>query len=429
MQRLRIVVHLVTEENGSLRASVDSPDQGATGLPVDSAVFEESTLRLSLPQLRATYEGRLNDKGDELVGTWKQGGISLELRLEAVEAASAPRRPQQPQPPYPYITEDVSFPSQASGVTLAGTFTCPTGPGPFPGVALLSGSGPSDRDETVFGHKPFLVLADHLSRNGIAVLRFDDRGVGGSSGGTAADTTNDVATDALGAVAWLSSNPKVNARGVGLIGHSEGGLAALLAADGSRDVSFVVLLAGPGLPGDHLLELQIAAVAAAGGMGKEQVAALVSLNRQAYEIVNQEPDDEAAAARLHPLFEEAGLSPEARGQQIKVLVSPWFRYFLTHDPSEDLARLKIPLLALFGAKDTQIVAAPHRDAMKAALDGAGHEDHTLTVLPGLNHLFQECETGAVGEYGAIEQTIAPQVLGAVTEWIRDHVAGDSAKTH
>jgi len=425
MQRLRFILHLSRDAKGALRATVDSPDQGAFGLPVDSAKLEGSRLQLKVPVVQAEFDGRLNDRGDELGGTWRQGGGMFPLKLKAVAAPTPVRRPQLPVPPFPYLSEDVTFASRAQGITLAGTFTCPKAKDRVPAVVLISGSGPQDRDETLFGHKPFLVLADHLSRHGIAVLRFDDRGVGGSSHGPDDITTRDFAEDALGAVAWLAARPEVDRRRIGIIGHSEGGQVALFGASASSDVAFVVMLAGSGLPGERLLDLQTAAISRAAGVPEAQIAALQAINRQAYAIAKEPGTD--AAARLTPLFDAAGMPHEAQAAQVQVLLSPWFRFFVSHDPAEDLAQLRVPLLALAGDKDVQVVAAPHIEAMRKALDAAGHRDHTLTILPGLNHLFQECRTGGLDEYGAIEQTMAPVVLETIASWIPAHVPGHAAE--
>jgi pimeloyl-ACP methyl ester carboxylesterase len=249
---------------------------------------------------------------------------------------------------------------------------------------------------------------------------FDDRGVGGSSPGSAEATTRDLAADPLGGVAWLAARPEIDARRVGLVGHSEGGQIALFAANTSNAVAFVVMMAGSGLPGDRLLELQTEAISRASGVPEAQISALLAINRQAYAIAKEPGDD--AAARLTSLLDAAGVPREAQAAQMKLLLSPWFRLFLRHDPPEDLARRRVPLLAVVGDKDTQVVARPHVDAIRQALVRAGHQDHTLTVLPGLNHLFQECRTGSVTEHAVIEQTIAPLALETISRWIVAHTS-------
>jgi uncharacterized protein len=362
--------------------------------------------------------------GGVLFGFCRLNGAMVPLRLEPVTSAPLAKRPQLPALPLPYLQKEITFPSRADGVTLAGTFTIPRGSGPFPAVVLLSDSGPQDRDESISGHKPFLILADHLTRRGIAVVRFDDRGVGKSTEGPSPErvTTRDFALDAAGAVGWLAARKEVVPKSIGLIGHGEGGTVALLTVPGSPQVAFVVTLAGPALPGSLVLELQNERVARVAGASEAEVATARTFNHEAYGIVLGEPDDEAALARLEPLLERAGLPEERRKTAARRLVSPWFRFFLAHDPAEDLVRLRVPMLALYGEKDVQVVAAPHAAAAARSLDAAAHVDHTITVMPGLNHLFQECKTGDVSEYGAIEQTMALEALEAVGAWIERHAA-------
>ena len=253
--KLRLVLHVLQGEDGKLRATLDSIDQGANGLPVDVIRLEGDSLHLELPRLGARYVGGRHAGRTEMRGTWQQGGASLALSFKAVSVVEKLRRPQEPQPPLPYEAKEVTFSSLAPGVTLAGTLTLPRGVAKAPAVALITGSGPEDRDETVFGHKPFLVLADHLTRRGIAVLRFDDRGVGGSSAATPGATSRDLAADALGAIRCLAGRPEVDPARIGLLGHSEGAAIAVMAAVGSPDVRFVVMLAGAGLTGERVLEI------------------------------------------------------------------------------------------------------------------------------------------------------------------------------
>jgi uncharacterized protein len=284
-------------------------------------------------------------------------------------------------------------------------------------VALLTGSGQQDRDEALLGHKPFLVLADALTRAGIAVLRFDDRGVGGSSAGPEGATSSDFADDALGALAFLRAEPRVDPAFVGLLGHSEGGLIADIAAARSPDVSFVVMLAGPGLPGAKLLELQTAAVLRSSGAAEDAVAAAVKTNREIYRIVTSETDPEKARAAIRGLLTERGVPQSAQEAQVSQVLGAWFRYFLVHDPAQELAKVRVPVLAVNGGTDVQVVAGPNLEAIRAALSAAGNKDFRVVELPGLNHLMQRSATGAVSEYVKIEQTMDPAALQLVSSWI------------
>jgi uncharacterized protein len=415
--KLRIVLHFTAASGGGFTAALDSPDQGAMGLPVEEVRFDGRTLLLEMKRLRARYEGIMDGSGTQLSGQWKQGGASLPLKLTAVSSIQAPRRPQEPRPPFPYDTAEVSFPSLQPGVTLTGTLSLPRGRVRVPAVALLTGSGPQDRDETIFGHKPFLLLADALTRAGMAVLRFDDRGVGGSTAGPEGATSRDFARDALGAAAFLRGQPGVDPRAIGLLGHSEGGLIAVLAAAADPGIAFIVMLAGPGLPGAKLLELQSAAVLRSQGAGDDAVAAAVAANREIYAAALEEKDRNAAAARIRAILQGSGMAEAQADAQAAQILSPWFVFFLGYDPAPDLARLRIPVLALNGETDVQVPAGPNLAAIRAALQAGGNRLSRTMSLPGLNHLMQPSATGAVTEYAVLETTMDPAVPRTVSDWI------------
>ena len=296
---LRVVFHVAQAPSGTLSATMDSPDQGVTGIPASSVSFEKSKLHIEIEAAHITYFAEMA-KGGTLQGTWSQNGATLPLDLHRAASAPAMSRPQEPKPPFPYQVREVTYPGGAPGVTLAGTLTLPQGKGPFPAVLLLAGSGPADRDETILGHKPFLVLADFLTRQGLAVLRFDKRGVGQSTGDLAKATDDDYTKDALAGLAFLRSRKEVNPKAVGLIGHSEGAIEAVRAADLSPNVAFIVLLGGPGLPGAQIIEDQVAAMDKAAGASPEQVAKAVAVEKQFLSIVRSQPDDAKASAALRP---------------------------------------------------------------------------------------------------------------------------------
>ena len=423
VSKLRLVLHITRSPEGALSATVDSLDQGARGLPVDSISFEDGALRFEMKSLQARYEGKMNDTGDELTGEFTQGGQALPLAFKATDQVPSLKRPQEPQKPYPYMEEEVSYENQAAGVKFAATLTLPKGAGPFPGVVLLTGSGAQDRNETVFGHQPFLVLADHLTRRGIAVLRADDRGVGGTGAGRPGITTEDLAGDALAGVAYLKTRNGIDPKRIGLIGHSEGGIVAPLAAVRSSDVAFIVLMAGSGVPGEQILLRQSELIARVMGEPEERIEKNRKMNEQVYRVVKQEKDPVAAERRIRELL---STEPEMRGAaldaQVQAVLSPWFRHFLTYDPAPTLANVKVPVLAIGGERDLQVPAKENLDAIRAALEGAGHKDHTVRMLAGLNHLFQQCQTGSVTEYSQIEQTISPDALTIISDWILAHTA-------
>lgn len=412
---LRLVIHLRASDDG-WHASIDSPDQGAFGLPVDEVHLEGRALRLTMRSLGAAFEGELDASCTTLDGTWTQRDARLPVTLRSGTALPVPSRPQEPRPPFPYDTREVRVENAAAAVTLAGTLAVPRGAGPWPTVLLISGTGAQDRDETVFGHRPFLVLADHLARRGVAVLRLDDRGVGGSTGRPDAPV-DELASDALAAVAFLRTVPGVDARSIGLVGHSEGGVIAVRAAARSSAVAFAVLLGAPALPGEELLHLQNERLLRASGSDDAAVAAARALNARVYRIVRAGRDAEATAVALRAVLGEAGLPKDAADAQVSVLLSPWFRSFLSHDPRPDLARLRVPVLAAWGERDLQVPAAENLAALRRALAPTAVRGVTMRVFPRVNHLLQTCETGLPTEYGALEETVAPDVLEAIARWI------------
>jgi pimeloyl-ACP methyl ester carboxylesterase len=432
---LRVVIHIPAPKDGKRAATLDSPDQGVKGIPIDTVEFTDGKLKLVVKKAAASFEGKANKEVSAIEGEWKQGGATFPLTLKRLAKAPVLARPQNPKRPYPYRDEEVKFRNEKAGLTFAGTLTLPRSGGPFPAVVLISGSGPQDRDETVFGHKPFLVLADQLTRNGIAVLRVDDRGVGGSGGNTTLSTTDDFVGDVLSAVAYLKGRKEINARQIGLIGHSEGGIVAPLAASRSSDVAYIVLLAGTGLTGEEILYLQGQAVLKAMGANDKSLAMQRAVQEIMFKVIKEEKDNDKALKLIKKRLEEvfAKLTPEeqkaaekTRGMVeagVKSALTPWFRYFLTYDPRPALKKVRVPVLTLIGEKDVQVPPKENLKAIKEALDAGGNNDHTEKELKGLNHLFQTCKTGAVSEYGQIEETFAPSALKEISQWIGKRTKG------
>ena len=435
-QDIRIVFHIEAADAG-WSATWDSPDQGAVGLPAGDVSVSGSGVSIDLPVIQGGYDGDLQTNGDEIRGTFRQGPaeIPLVLTRTAREAATL-ERPQEPRPPYPYRSTDVEFVNaDGGGHTMAGTLTLPEGTGPFPAAVLISGSGPQDRDETLQGHKPFLVLADHLTRSGIAVLRYDDRGVGGSGGAFATATSEDFATDAAAAVRFLRERSDIDPAGIGLIGHSEGGLIAPIVATERDGVAFLVLLAGPGVPGDRVLLSQGALIARAGGASEADIRHSQDLQRRLFAAIRAGGSDDALQQEVQRLLEEgaatltprqresAGLTEAGIRQQAAQITTPWFRFFLRHDPAMPLARVTQPVLAINGEKDLQVPSRENLRAIRAALESGGNGDITTRELRGLNHLFQTAVTGAPSEYGAITETFSPDALSVVSSWILERFGG------
>ncbi|HYY57661.1 MAG TPA: alpha/beta hydrolase [Pyrinomonadaceae bacterium] len=430
--KLRLVLKIGAGEDNSLRASLDSLDQGAMDLKVDSIVRTGSSIRAELNDLGAVYEGQVNSERTEILGEWKQGPSALPLTFRRITEVPALLRPQEPQKPYPYTEEEVVYENKQDKVKLAGTLTIPRGAGPHPAVVLVTGSGPEDRNETVAGHKPFLILADYLTRRGIAVLRADDRGVGGSSPGSAADTSENYAGDALSGIQFLKTRKEINARQIGLIGHSEGGMIVALAAVRSTDVAYLVMLAGPGVPGDQLLYEQARLILKASGADDELVGYNRSLQQLMIKILREERTDASAERRLRTELPKAiagvpeekrkalGITEASMEGQFNMMMSPWFRYFLAYDPRPILKRVRCPVLAIGGERDLQVPARQNLPAIGEALKAGGNKDYTTMELPGLNHLLQTSRTGSPAEYTQIEETISPKALEVIGDWIIKH---------
>ncbi len=425
---LPIVFHIVATD-GVLSATWDSPSQGAFGLGTKSVGLSGQVLTIDIPIVKASYTGTVSATADHIKGSWSQGGASLALDLGRA-AIAAPGRPQTPLAPFPYTSLEVAIPGGASGVSLAGTLTEPAGPGPFPAIVLVTGSGPQDRDETIFGHKPFLVIADYLARRGVAVLRYDDRGFGASSGNFDAATTLDFADDAQAALAWLGARKEIDRTRLGIAGHSEGGLIAPIVASRDPRARFAMLLAGPALTGEQILHLQGAAIARTGGASEADIAEARAINARIYAAAMAPGSDQEAAARVKAEYIEAmsaakGLDAKARQEALaqadslaKQMASPWMRAFLSLDPRSFLSRMAVPTLALFGGLDLQVPPKENSEAMAKAFAESGHGALlTSLVLPGLNHLFQHGKTGSPAEYAGIEETFAPEALKALGDWI------------
>lgn len=444
---LRLRFHISEADGGGLEAVMMSVDQGNARVPFETVEADGRELAMAIPALSLSFKGALSDDGDAIEGAFSQAGQALPLVLERStepEAEEAARRPQDPEEPFPYHAEDVSYPNPGEGHSLAGTFTRPPGDGPFPAVLLISGSGPQDRDEALLGHRPFLVLSDHLTRSGLAVLRFDDRGVGESGGDFASATSADFASDVLAGVAYLKTRADVDASKIGLAGHSEGGLVAPMAAVRSSDVAFIVLMAGPGVAGERILYAQGALIGRAGGASEETIAKNMERQRAIFDVLRSEPDTAAAARRIEALVlagleeateqerDQAGIDEntsleEVAAAQTAQVNSPWFRYFLFHDPATVLEQVAVPVLAVNGEKDLQVPYEENLREIEAALKRGGNTRYEVHALPDHNHLFQRAETGAPSEYQQIEETWSVQSMELIAQWILK--AGRGGRRH
>jgi len=436
---LKLVFDVARDKDDKLTAKFYSVDQSTMALPVKAVAFADSKLSVDLADLGASFEGKLNEKGDKISGEFKQSGQTFELALSRTDKVPIHNRPQTPKAPFPYPTEDVTFENPVAkdvtvkdnppNVKLAGTLTLPKGDGPFPAVVLVSGSGPQDRDETLFFHKPFLVLADHFARNGIACLRYDDRGVGKSTGTQEDATSADFATDAHAAVTYLKSRKEIDSKRIGLCGHSEGGLIApLVAVAHPKDVAFIVLLAGPGVSGERIMFEQVHDASRLVDptheekSTKEYIDAVMPIMKSGKTTAEAKKELKAA---LEALLEKE--KNEVRKQVAKAslsagvdrLADPWMRWFVAHDPAPVLEKVTCPVLAVNGEKDTQVKAKGNLEVIESALKKGGNQQFKCVELKGLNHLFQTCKTGLLSEYVQIEETMSPEVLKLVTEWVAE----------
>lgn len=409
-------IRLVLRVAADGRAVMDSPDQGARDIPVEPPTVEDAQVRFAAPGLAVSVEGRLSEDGRTIAGTFRQGGVELPLVLtRTADTADLSRpRPQTPKPPFPYRSEEAAFDNPATpGVRLAGTLTLPQGDGPFPAAILITGTGPQDRDETIEGHKPFAIWADELTRRGVAVLRYDDRGVGGSTGAFAAATQRDFASDVKAAFTWLAARPEIDAARIGLIGHSEGATFAELAMQDGADPAWLVALAGPALSGGEIITAQVERISTASGMPAEAVARNTAYQRRLMEAVASHADDADAARRaLHALLLESGRSADEAARLAAAMSSDWYRGMVAHDPAESIRAIRVPMLAVFGGKDLQVPADENAAAVSRL-----KPDGDVVVLPGLNHLFQPADTGLMAEYGQIETTLDPSVIETVVDWV------------
>ncbi|MEL6625563.1 MAG: alpha/beta fold hydrolase [Bacteroidota bacterium] len=425
--QLRITFHIQKTEDG-YTSSLDSPDQGAMDIPVDETTFDAPNLTLKLAKLKATYKGELNEAGDQLTGTFTQNGQNMPLTMTTAKP-DGPARPQTPVPPFAYESTDVMFYNADADINLAGTFTAPKGKGTYPAVILITGSGPQDRDETLFEHKPFAVIADHLTQKGIAVLRFDDRGVGDSEGNHREATSADFATDVMAGIDWLAKQENVKADQIGMVGHSEGGLIAQIVASQSDKAAFMIQLAGPGLGGDEILTLQTGLIFTTMGMPEATVTKWNTIQRDIFGIIKSTENNaqvqilvEAKADEWEEMLDmqDKTLLQYEREKVIKDLpnmTSTWMRYFLKTKPEDMLVKIQIPHLALFGEKDLQVPAKENLAAMETTQASNGQfQSH---IFPSLNHLFQKANTGLVMEYGKIETTVEPEVLDYMSNWIKE----------
>lgn len=436
-QDLGIVAHF-TSEGPALAVILDIPMQNAMGLPMQNVSYQHPKVHFEIPGAAvAVFEGTV--EGDRISGDYLQSGLKGTFTLQkqsavegAAPASAAAESADAPgAEPIPYSEEEVEFTN--GEIRLAGTLTIPEGLGPFPAVIMITGSGPQNRDEELFGFKPFRVIADYLARAGIAVLRYDDRGVGGSTGNIATATTADFATDVQAAVDLLKQRDDMDTGKIGVIGHSEGGLIGPMVAQ-SGELAFVVILAGTSMTGAEILFEQGAQILQANGATAEEMRQQRAMQEQLFAAIRTgEGWDEVKASIASQIRASVDQLPADRraaiadvdayvNTQVQAQVaqsqSPWFRFFIDYDPVPALEALQVPTLAVFGELDLQVPPDANRPGMEQAFVKGGQGKYKIVTLKGANHLFQKATTGSPAEYASLEKAFVPELLPLITEWIK-----------
>jgi len=447
-KKIPIIFHISSGKDGKYSATFDSPSQQAFNLACGEVTVHSDSVVVQMPVINGKYSGLLKAGGKELIGKWHQGGMSMPLNLVRTGEVTMPKkviRPQDPVPPFPYKSEDLIYYNADRSIRFGATFTVPLPDSGveyfrapvYPTVLLITGSGMQDRDESLMNHRPFAVIADFLSRRGIAVLRVDDRGMGKSTGNFSKATTADFADDVEAGINFLKTRKEVDTTQLGLLGHSEGGMIAPIVASRRADVNFIILLAGPGVKISELLEQQVVDVSISEGASSKNMEAYRPLYRELLRISLAEKDSNAAKEKAMSAFSEwkkgkrkklvkqvTGVTDEISqaayiAETLRPLRLPWFDYFLRFDPAVYLEKTKCPVLALNGEKDVQVSAKPNLQGIETVLKRSGNNRFTIREMPGLNHLFQHCKKCTVSEYGELDETIAYEVLKTVVNWIKN----------
>ena len=434
---IRLVFHFARNADGSYTGSMDSPDQGVKGIPCSAVLVSGDSVTAEMGSIKGAFKGLLTT--DSLIsGNWKQGPGTYPLIMKQVKELSSLKRPQTPQPPFSYNSEDVVYTNADKSIHFGATFTYPKAAGPFPAAILITGSGQQDRDETIFEHKPFAIIADYLTKKGFVVLRVDDRGIGQTNGDVQAATSMDFAGDVEAGIAWLKTRKETDIKKMGLIGHSEGVLIASIVASRNKDISFVVMLAGPGINGADLLTEQVAAVMNSSGVPIEASDAYKPIYRKIIEYVITEKDSAAAYTKARLAFSEwrrhqatavlgaLNLSDSSNnekiiGNMVKLLGSPWMKYFLAADPQPMVQKFSCKVLALNGSKDVQVLPVPNLAGIRSALAKSKSKKYDVLQVEGVNHLFQHCKTCSPSEYGLLEESFAPEALAIMGKWMDENV--------
>lgn len=422
-KKIKLIIHIKGEEK-NIKTFMDSPEQGVVNLPLSETAISADSLLISDKKIGVAISGKYLRESDSITANFVQRGAIIPIVFGRSRISGFTlNRPQTPKPPFPYIIEEVKFENKAAGgIKLAGTLTIPKDVKNPPAVILISGSGAQNRNEKGFDHEPFLILSDYLSRNGIAVLRYDDRGVAESEGNFAAATSYDFSTDAEAAFNFLRKRSDIDINKIGLLGHSEGGMVAPMTAARNKDIAFVISLAGPAVPLDQLMIKQIHDLSLSENRSEDDIKKLLNMNRAVFEAIKKERDSESLEKMIREVLVEYNFSngdENSHNSFVKRVTSPWFKYFISYEPAPALEKISCPFLALNGTLDKQVDADMNLGAMEKIFKQKKFRDFTLNYLVGLNHAFQEAKTGDVAEYRMIEQTMSNKALEIIAEWIKE----------
>jgi dipeptidyl aminopeptidase/acylaminoacyl peptidase len=421
--KLRLVLNFEQAE-GKWKGTMDSPDQNAYRIGLDSVSITDKKVYAGLKAANAYFTGEYDAATETIKGEWVQGQrFALDLKKSA--EIELPKRPQEPKRPFPYREENVTISNKKSGFTLAGTLTLPKEGTKFPAVVLITGSGGQNRDEEIMGHRPFLLLADYLTRRGFAVLRMDDRGVGESKGKFEGATSADFVTDIQAGVDFLQKDSRIDKKRVGLIGHSEGGMIAPILAAKNKKIAFIVLLAAPGIAISDLMQRQSKDIMLQSGETPEEVEKNIAIISKLYAAIKADKKNKLTESELLFLVKDDVARLEPTDEEMKEMMAnirfvsqdPWFNYFLKFEPADYLTKVRCPVLALQGGKDIQVAAEDNLPAIQTHLEKGKNKNFTCLLLPELNHLFQTCTTCTIPEYGTLEETFAPEALKAIGDWL------------
>lgn len=420
--------------NDSLMGVMYSPLQSSEAIPITSIVCEGDSVFISVKSLGMKYSALINEKDSLLSGTFRQAIFKMPFDMKKTQELFTLKRPQEPQAPFNYAVENVSIENKAADVKLSGTLTLPHGDGPFPALVLVSGSGPQDRDEEIFGHKPFKVLADYLTTQGMAVLRYDDRGTGKSTGQFGSATSMDFAGDAAACLTFLRTETRIDTTKIGVIGHSEGGMIAGILGAQEHNLAFIVMLAGPALTGEDILLTQTRKMLNDGTNTDDFIRHIMKDTKKSFAILKKNPKPSEATAKLRKYFEKRsksipadlhmtyGYHKAAIEMKIQAMNSPWFRYFLSFNPDDYLKNVKCPMLALYGSKDVQVLPDENIQALVKIIKKHKKQNFTYYTFEGKNHLFQNAKTGYISEYALLEETFSPDVLRYLAGWINKQLS-------